>query len=127
MLHKATNSCGDVCLCLGLEKSPSSLSKCPVKFLSILKFGEAYDDDGDLDVEMEMEKIKHFLKKMPNLEQLIIYYNSAIEDDLAEVSNQLQILTEVASLKCKIKVISDNISFSSIVPISSSMKSGLLL
>lgn len=116
-----------MCLCLGLEKSPSSLSQCPLKFLTILKFGEAYDDDGDLDVEMEMETIKHFLKKMPNLEQLIIYYNSAIEDNLAEVSSQLQMLTEVASLKCKIKVISDNISFSSIVPISSSIKSGLLL
>uniref|UniRef100_A0A1J3HPM3 F-box/LRR-repeat protein n=1 Tax=Noccaea caerulescens TaxID=107243 RepID=A0A1J3HPM3_NOCCA len=125
--HKATERCGDVCLCQGLEKCPSSLSQCPVKFLTILKFGEAYDEGDDLNMEMEMEKIKHFLKKMPNLEKLIIYYNTSVENDLSEVSSQLQMLSEVASLKCKIQVISDNLSLSPSFPISLSMKYGLSL
>jgi hypothetical protein len=125
--HKVTDRCGDVCLCQGLEKCTSSLSQCPVKFLTIMKFGEAYDEGEDLNMEIEMEKIKHFLKKMTNLEKLVINYNTSVENDLVEVSSQLQMLPEVASLKCKIQVISDTLSLSPTFLISLSMKYGLHL
>ncbi|XP_010469325.1 PREDICTED: F-box/LRR-repeat protein At3g59210 [Camelina sativa] len=123
LLHKATDRCGDVCLCQGLENSPSCLSSSPVKLLKILKFGETNDGD---DMEKEIEQIKNFLEKMPNLELLIIYYNKS-ENDLVEVSSQLQMVPAVASLKCKIQVISENLSLSSTLPISLSMKYGLHL
>ncbi|CAH2063575.1 unnamed protein product [Thlaspi arvense] len=127
LLHKATYSCGDVCLCQGIEKSPSSLTQCPVKFLTILNFEEACVSDDDVDMEMEMKKIKHFLKKMPNLEQLIIYYSTSIKDDLVQVSGQLQLLPEVASFKCKIQVISNSLGLSITLPISLSMKFEMIL
>lgn len=66
--------------------------------------------------DMEMEMIKHFVEKMLNLEQLIIYYNTSIKDDLVEVLNQLQMLPEVASFKCKIQVISDSLSLLLMAP-----------
>ncbi|XP_018459995.1 F-box/LRR-repeat protein At3g59210 [Raphanus sativus] len=115
LIHKATDKCGDVCLCKGLQKISSSLSHCPVKFLKILKFGEACGDDDEVE-DMEMEMIKHFVEKMLNLEQLIIYYNTSIKDDLVEVLNQLQMLPEVASFKCKIQVISDSLSLLLMAP-----------
>ncbi|KAG7634969.1 FBD domain [Arabidopsis suecica] len=124
LLHKATDRCGDVCMCQGLENSHSCLSSSPVKCLKILKFGETNDDD---DMEIEMEQIKNFLEKMPNLEQLIIYYESSIDNDLVRVSSQLQEVPTVASLKCKIQVISDNLSLSSTLPISLSMENGFHL
>lgn len=34
--------------CKGLQKISSSLSHCPVKFLKILKFGEACGDDDEV-------------------------------------------------------------------------------
>ncbi|KAG2324750.1 hypothetical protein Bca52824_007478 [Brassica carinata] len=104
LIHKATSS--------------PSLTHCPVKFLKILKFGEACDDDDHVDMAMEMEMINHFLQKMLNLEQLIVYYNTLIEDDLVEVSSQLQMLPVVASSKCKIQVISDSLGLSITLPIS---------
>lgn len=101
-----------MCLCQGLKKS-SSLSQCPVKFLTILKFGETVaDDDYDVDMEKEMEKIKHFLVEIPNLEQLIIHYTISIDDSLVEVANQLQMHLGVGSLKCMIQLISGNLSVS---------------
>lgn len=83
-----------------------------------MKFGETNDDD---DMKIEMEQIKNFLEKMPNLEQLIIYYNTSVDNDLVEVSSQLQMVPAAASPKCKIQVISDNLSLSSTLPISLSM------
>lgn len=87
-----------------------------MKFLKILKFREACNDDDDVDMVTEMEMIKNFLKKMLNLEQLTIYYNTSIKDDLVEVLSQLQMLPEVASFKCKIQVISDSLGLSLITP-----------
>ncbi|EOA23943.1 hypothetical protein CARUB_v10017159mg [Capsella rubella] len=113
LLHKATERCGDVCLCHGLKNSLSCLSSSPVKLLKILKIGETNDDDNK---EIEIEQVKNFLEKMPNLEQLIIYYNTSNENDLVEVSSQLEMVPAVASLKCKIQVISDNLSLSSTLP-----------
>ena len=88
-----------------------------MKFLKILKFGEAGDDD-DVDMAMEIVMINHFLQKMLNLERLIVYYNTSIEDDLVEVSSQLQMLPAAASSKCKIQVISDSLGLSVTLPIS---------
>lgn len=75
-----------------------------------MKFGENDDDDC---VETEMEHIKNFREKMPNLEQLIICYNTSTDNDLFNVSSRLQMRPAVASLKCKIQVIYDNLSLSS--------------
>ncbi|KAJ0255542.1 F-box/LRR-repeat protein [Hirschfeldia incana] len=100
-----------------IATSRLSLTHCPVKFLKILKFGEACDDD-DVDMVMEIATINYFLQKMLNLEKLIVYYNTLIEEDLVEVSSQLQMLPVVASSKCKIQVISDSLGLSITLPIS---------
>ncbi|VVB06231.1 unnamed protein product [Arabis nemorensis] len=52
---------------------------------------------------------------MPNLEQVMLYRDTPFDDDLSIQSTELQMLENVASPKCKIQVISDNISFSSTV------------
>ena len=39
---------------------------------------------------------------MPNLEQMILYYDTPYDDDVLAVSKQLQMLPRVASAKCKI-------------------------
>ncbi|ESQ44163.1 hypothetical protein EUTSA_v10005937mg [Eutrema salsugineum] len=121
LLHKATDRCGDVCVCQGLDSNPCSLSSSRVKFIKIMIFGETGDD------EMEMKQIKHFLAKMPNLEELTIYYNTSIEVDMVHLSSQLQMLPGVASLKCKIQVISDNLSLSITFPISLSTGFALII
>ncbi|KAL0866957.1 hypothetical protein Bca101_046075 [Brassica carinata] len=127
--HRFTDECGDVCVCRRSEKNHSSLSQCPVRFLTVSYLGVPYDsDDDEWEMKTKMKNIKHFLKKMPNLEQLIISYNSPSGDhDLAEVKKQLQKLDEVASTECDIQVIFDDISFSYVVPNSLSMELGQLL
>lgn len=94
-----------------------------MKLLKVLKFGEisSYKDDMDRQTEM----IKYLLKTMPKLEQMILYYDTPYDEDLIIVSGGLQLLERIASPKCKIKVISDNISFSSNVH-SSLTTSGLV-
>lgn len=96
-----------MCVCLPWEGTPICLSSSPVKILKILKFGEVsvYSDDMD----KQMEVIKYLLGTMPNLEQVILDYGR-IDGDVMEVSTQLQMLHQVASPKCKIQVISDNIT-----------------
>ncbi|KAL1189738.1 putative F-box protein [Cardamine amara subsp. amara] len=49
---------------------------------------------------------------MPNLEQLILY-NIPTDEDVIKFSSQLQMLPKVASPKCKIQVVSDNLSLTS--------------
>lgn len=116
LLHKATDRCGDVCRCKPPENIPTyCLSSSPVKVLKILMFGE-------IDDKTELEQIKHFLESMPHLEQLIIYCDKSIDGNLVKVSKQLQEIPRVASAKCKIQVISDNLNLSFTVPSSSSMK-----
>lgn len=75
-------------------------------------------------MERQTDLIEHFLESMPNLEQVILYYDTTFDDDLKIVSTQLQMLEKVASTKCKIQVISDNISYSFTV-YSSSLTCGL--
>ncbi|KAG7566481.1 FBD domain [Arabidopsis suecica] len=123
---KETNECfsdqGDTCQCKPWYGTPVWLSSSPVKILKVLKFGEItnYKDD----MERQTDLIKHFLESMPNLEQVILYYDTPFDEDLKIVSTELQMLEKVASTKCKIQVISDNISYSSTV-YSSSSTSGL--
>ncbi|CAH8269137.1 unnamed protein product [Arabidopsis lyrata] len=114
LLHKATDRCGDVCPCKPPENIPTCLSSSPVKVLKILKFGEVND-------KTELEQIKHFLELMPHLEQLNIYYDTSVDDNLVKVSKQLQEIPGVASAKCKVQVISDNLTFSVTLPSSSSI------
>ncbi|XP_010512152.1 PREDICTED: F-box/LRR-repeat protein At3g59190-like [Camelina sativa] len=124
---KDTNECfgdqGDTCQCKPWYGTPLWLSSSPVKILKVLKFGEIsnYKDD----MERQTDLIKHFLEAMPNLEQVILYYDTPFDDDLKIVSTDLQMLKKVASTKCEIQVISDNISYSFTVH-SSSSPSGLV-
>ncbi|KAL9840694.1 putative FBD domain-containing protein [Arabidopsis thaliana] len=64
-------------------------------------------------MKKQIEQVKHFQETMPNLEQMILYYDTSYDDDVLDVSMQLQMLHRVASAKCKIQVISDNLSLSS--------------
>ncbi|CAL9242138.1 unnamed protein product [Arabidopsis halleri] len=95
--HKSTIKCVDVdgCLCKSSGESPTCLSSSPVKVLKILKFGEICDDK-----EMQMELVEHFLETMPKLEQMILYYDTPLDEDVIEVSKQLEMLPRVASANC---------------------------
>jgi len=124
---KDTNKCfeedADMCMCKPWEATPICLSSSSVKILEVLKFGEVTSYKDDMDRQTEV--IKFFLETMPNLEQVILYYDTPFDDDLSILSTELQMLEKVASPKCKIQVISDNISYSSTVH-SSSSTSGLV-
>ncbi|ESQ44165.1 hypothetical protein EUTSA_v10006442mg, partial [Eutrema salsugineum] len=115
LVHKLNKGCGDMCCCKR-PKHPSCLSSSPVKVVKILMC-EDYDED-----MMEMEQMKHFLKKMPCLEQLMVYYNTSYDPSVLELSKKLQKINGIASAKCKIHVISQNLSLSSTVPCSLTMK-----
>lgn len=106
------------------EDIPTCLSSSPVKVLKILKFGEIF---GDEDIEEQIKQVQHFLETMPNLEQLRLYYDTSFDEDVYEVSAQLQWHPRVASSKCKISVISDSLCLSSTVPCSVVSKWGRLL
>ncbi|VYS52346.1 unnamed protein product [Arabidopsis thaliana] len=109
--HKDTIICEEVdgCLCKYSEDIPTCLSSSPVKVVKVWKFGEKnYNND----MKKQIEQVKHFLETMPNLEQMILYYDTPYDDDVLEVSKQLQMLPRVASAKCKIQGISDNLSLS---------------
>ncbi|OAP00201.1 hypothetical protein AXX17_AT4G16160 [Arabidopsis thaliana] len=112
LIHKATYRCGDVCLCKKPRKEIlSCLSSSPVKVIKILKFGENSDD-----MEKQREQIKYFLETMPNLEKMILYYNTPSVEDVTEVSSRLQrLVSKVASSTCIVQLISDNLSLSSTV------------
>ncbi|ESQ44167.1 hypothetical protein EUTSA_v10005909mg [Eutrema salsugineum] len=114
-LHHRYANCAeeDGCLCKPCEDTTTCLSSSPVKVLKILKFGEIFDD---YDIEEQIKQVKHFLETMPNLEQLILYYDTSFDEDVNEVSTQLQRHPRAASSKCKIQVISDNLCLSSTVP-----------
>lgn len=59
---------------------------------------------------MEKEQIKYFLETMPNLEQVIKYYNTATDEDVIEISTQLQMLvSKVASSKCVVQMVSSSL------------------
>ncbi|KAH0865345.1 hypothetical protein HID58_082556 [Brassica napus] len=109
LFYKNTKGCGNMCLCKPL-KNPSCLSSPAVKVLKII-LSVHIDDDG-----MEEEKIKHFLEKMPRLEQLVVYFNESYEPSVFELSKKLQSVPTIASPKCNLQVISQKLSLSSTLP-----------
>ncbi|KAG2252300.1 hypothetical protein Bca52824_082436 [Brassica carinata] len=100
------------CLCKPWEEEdvPTCLSSSPVKVLEILKFGDICEDE---DMDKMMEQVEYFLETMPNLEQLIIHYETSIDEDVEEVLSQFQMVSREGLSKCKIQVISDNLNLSS--------------
>ncbi|KAG2324753.1 hypothetical protein Bca4012_039267 [Brassica carinata] len=125
---KDTNECfvtgADRCVCKPWDGIPVWLSSSPVKKLKVLKFGEITNHKDDMDKQTDL--INYFVETMPNLEEVVLYYDTPFDSDLEIVSNGFQQLEKVASTKCKIQVISDNISFSTTVHSSSSSTSGLV-
>ncbi|XP_019100977.1 PREDICTED: F-box/LRR-repeat protein At3g59210-like [Camelina sativa] len=119
---KDANKCfeedADRCVCKPWEWTHIGLSSSPVKILEVLKFGEVFRNKNHMDRQTEV--IKYFLQTMPNLEQVTLYFDTPFDNDLSILSTELQALEKVASPKCKIQVISYNISFSSTVHSSSS-------
>ncbi|KAH0854940.1 hypothetical protein HID58_028192 [Brassica napus] len=98
--HTFTIKCMDVdgCLCKYSGEVPTGLSSSPVKVLKILKFGDA-------GLEKETDLIKHFLETMPQLEQLMIYYDTLFDDNVIELSSELKRFPTKASPSCEIQVI----------------------
>ncbi|KAL0714834.1 hypothetical protein Bca4012_021813 [Brassica carinata] len=109
LVHKSTKGCGNMCFCKPL-KNPSCLSSSTVKVLKII-LSVHLDDEGN-----EVEQIKHFLEKMPRLEQLIVYFDISYEPSVFELSKKLQSIPRIASPKCNLQVISQNLSLSSTLP-----------
>ncbi|KAF8110717.1 hypothetical protein N665_0079s0033 [Sinapis alba] len=111
---KETNKCwdgdGNRCLCKPWEGTPIWLSSSPVKKLKVLRFGEIFSYLDDMDKQIDL--IEYFVETMTNLEEVILYYDAPSDGDLEIVSKAFQRLEKVASTKCKIQVISDDISFS---------------
>lgn len=77
------------------EDEEVAISSSSVKVLKIF-----ISDDK---IEKQIEKVKHFLEAMPHLEQLVVYYD-------VKVSSQLQMLSRLASPKCKVQLIPSNLS-----------------
>ncbi|CAG7902989.1 unnamed protein product [Brassica rapa] len=103
--HTFTVKCMDVdgCLCKYSGEVPTCLSSSPVKVLKILRFGDA-------GLEKETDLIKHFLETMPQLEQLMIYYDTLFDDNVIELSSELKSFPTKASPSCEIQVIFGNLS-----------------
>ncbi|KFK35126.1 hypothetical protein AALP_AA5G240200 [Arabis alpina] len=97
------------------EEIPTCLSSSPVKVLKIMEFGSVGPDEIE---EQLLEQINYFLEKMPNLEQLIFYIDLQFEEaDLIAVFNLLhRLLNGIASSKCHIKIITEELCVSSTVP-----------
>ncbi|KAG2260770.1 hypothetical protein Bca52824_080064 [Brassica carinata] len=122
-----TNICWDDdedrCVCKPWEGTPIWLSSSPVKKLKVLKFGEISSNIDDMDKQMDL--INYFVETMPNLEEVVLYCVTPFDGYVEIVSKGFQKLEKVASTKCKIRVISDEISFSSTV-YSTSPRAGLV-
>ncbi|XP_010469324.1 PREDICTED: F-box/LRR-repeat protein At3g59200-like [Camelina sativa] len=110
LIHKYNKACGNVCCCKR-PKHPSCLSSSPVKVLKIFLFDDNDEEDGS-----EILQIRYFLEKMPRLEQLIVYYNTSYDPAVLNLSKKLQKVPKVASPKCKIQVVSENLSLTCTVP-----------
>ncbi|KAG7627843.1 FBD domain [Arabidopsis thaliana x Arabidopsis arenosa] len=80
--HNDTIKCEDVdgCLCKSSRGIPSCLSSSPVQFLTIWKFGEICDDYDDM--EKQIELVMYFLETMPNLEEMKLFYDTQIDEDV---------------------------------------------
>ncbi|EFH44835.1 predicted protein [Arabidopsis lyrata subsp. lyrata] len=89
------------------------LSSSPVKVIKILNFGEE-DTEFEENVADKIMQVKQFLETMPELEQVMLYYNTPEVEDVMKVFKELQKLPRVASAKCEIQIISDNLNLSMI-------------
>ncbi|XP_019082940.1 PREDICTED: putative F-box/FBD/LRR-repeat protein At3g59240 [Camelina sativa] len=83
LYHKSTIKCEDAdgCLCKSSEVDiRSCLSSSPVKVLKVLDFGylPCYSEEN----ETRKVQVKYFLETMPNLEQMILFHHSLIDEDL---------------------------------------------
>ncbi|XP_010436887.1 PREDICTED: putative F-box/LRR-repeat protein At5g41840 [Camelina sativa] len=80
---------------------------------------EDEDEDGescdeiDEGIEEQVEQVRKFIETMPDLEQVILYYNTPHDKDVMELFKQLHQLPAVASAQCTVQIISDNLSLSS--------------
>ncbi|EFH44834.1 predicted protein [Arabidopsis lyrata subsp. lyrata] len=70
----------------------------------------------------QIEHVKHFLETMPDLEQVILYYNTPKDEDVMKVFKKLEKLPGVASANCNVQIKAKNLSLSS-----TSTKRGTLL
>ncbi|XP_006412145.2 F-box/LRR-repeat protein At4g14103 [Eutrema salsugineum] len=97
-----SHRCVDACLCKSLEGHELSfLTNSPATVVKVL-----FDDK----MMMYIEHVKLFLKTMPNLEHLDLYFNPSLEDeDLSEVSKELEMVTK-ASTECQVRLMS-NVDF----------------
>ncbi|CAA7016697.1 unnamed protein product [Microthlaspi erraticum] len=111
LLHREGKKCGsEECLCKPWEEEgiPTCLSSSPVKVLKILKFGDCEDED----MGKEMEQVQYFLQTMPNLEELIIHYETSADEDVDEVFSELEMVPRDGLTKCKIQVFPDSFNLS---------------
>ncbi|XP_010475394.1 PREDICTED: putative F-box/LRR-repeat protein At4g00320 [Camelina sativa] len=84
------------------------LSSSPVKVIKIFNFGEiCYREE---DIEDQIEQVMQFLRTMPELEQVILYYDSPEDEDLMKLYKDLHELPTVASANCEVRLIFPNLS-----------------
>jgi len=101
------------------------LSSSSVKVIKILNFGDTGDfcqfweieEDCEFweiveDVADHIKQVKQFLETMPDLEQVTLYYNTPQDEDVMKVFKKLKKLRRVASAKCEVQIISDNLNLS---------------
>ncbi|CAA0392739.1 unnamed protein product [Arabidopsis thaliana] len=126
-IYRKGRACGDVdedgtCMCKNLDNMrvkkeiDACLSSSPVKVIKILNFGELCGFcefcDVEEDVAGQIKQVKQFLETMPDLEKVILYYNTPEDEDVMKVFKKLKKLPRVASAKCEVQIISDNINLS---------------
>ncbi|CAH2035322.1 unnamed protein product [Thlaspi arvense] len=112
LYHRHHDGCGNVCGWECLENIHFFLSSCPMKMQKIFIRSQHICDNR----EMDIVQIRHFLKKMPALEKLIVYYHTSLDTDVFNLFKRLQETPKVASPKCKIQMISRNLYLSSTFP-----------
>ncbi|XP_010448026.1 PREDICTED: putative F-box/LRR-repeat protein At4g00320 [Camelina sativa] len=90
------------------EVVDTCLSSSPVKVIKIFNFGETpYREE---DTEDQIKQVMQFLTTMPELEQVILYYDSPEDDDLMKLYKDLCELPTVASANCEVRLIFPNLS-----------------
>ncbi|KAL9812818.1 putative FBD domain, F-box-like domain superfamily protein [Arabidopsis thaliana] len=133
-IYRKRRSCGDEnrpCMCKNLDNMrvkkdiDACLSSSSVKVIKILNFGDTGDfcqfweieEDCEFweiveDVADHIKQVKQFLETMPDLEQVTLYYNTPQDEDVMKVFKKLKKLRRVASAKCEVQIISDNLNLS---------------
>ncbi|XP_010502123.1 PREDICTED: putative F-box/LRR-repeat protein At4g00320 [Camelina sativa] len=90
------------------EVVDTCLSSSPVKVIKIFNFGEiCYREE---DIKDQIKQVMQFLKTMPELEQVILYYDTPEDEDLMKLYKGLHELPTVASANCEVRLIFPNLS-----------------